>query len=289
MGFVVDLGRRGLRAGRWAVDPSVTSPLCAANAASTCSSPLRNVEEVERSGELAATASNSSGAIWSSRWAASRLSGSWPGLVATYSNGPPATWQTHSVRMNFKPGRRASFCGVPLAELRVVGTLPGDLVPDDRVAEMVDDRGNGEDATESLVQALLAHVDPPLSSRSRCTAVVWSDSTQGLTNSRRSLCLGTIGACARTGSCLRRLRSRGRVLPCDTPTAADWELQRSGAEEARTRVHRSPGAPEETGLDVEPGRLTGIYYGTTGRRRADPPRRLSRRLVADRQFPRPIA
>ena len=32
-----------------------------------------------------------------------------PGLVPTYSNGPPATWQTHSVRMNFRPGRRASF------------------------------------------------------------------------------------------------------------------------------------------------------------------------------------
>ena len=46
---------------------------------------------------------------------------------------------------------------MPLAECRVVGALARDGVLDDRIAEMVDDRGDREDATQSLVQALFGH------------------------------------------------------------------------------------------------------------------------------------
>src|SRR5512140_3427128 len=88
--------------------PSVTSPLCAENAASTCSFSSGGTLKCSRvRPSSAATSSNSSGDIRSSRWASSKPSGVLPGLVAEYWNGPPATLQTQSVRMNFSPGSRA--------------------------------------------------------------------------------------------------------------------------------------------------------------------------------------
>ena len=90
--------------------PSVTSPLCAANAART--------SFFSRSGTLkkssvrpssAATSSNWAGEIFSSRWATSKPTGVLPGFVAAYRKGPPATLQTHSVRINFRPGSLVRF------------------------------------------------------------------------------------------------------------------------------------------------------------------------------------
>jgi hypothetical protein len=44
-----------------------------------------------------------------SRWASSRPSGVWPGLVAVNWKGPPETLQTHRVRMNLRPGSLPRF------------------------------------------------------------------------------------------------------------------------------------------------------------------------------------
>jgi len=52
----------------------------------------------------AATSSNWAGEIFSSRWATSKPIGVLPGLVAVYWKGPPATLQTHRVRINLRPG-----------------------------------------------------------------------------------------------------------------------------------------------------------------------------------------
>src|SRR6185312_6118148 len=43
------------------------------------------------------------------RWASSRPSGVLPGLVAVYWKGPPEMLQTHSVRMNLRPGSLPRF------------------------------------------------------------------------------------------------------------------------------------------------------------------------------------
>ena len=59
-------------------------------------------------------------------------------------------------------GQPAELLGVPFAEGRVVGALTDDRVLHDRITEVVDDRRDGEYATESVVQGLLAHVRPPV-------------------------------------------------------------------------------------------------------------------------------
>ena len=105
----------------------------------------------------AATSSNSSGAIWNSRCASSSPRTVLPGSVGVYWNGPPATLHTHRVRMNFRPGSRPRLVGVPVAEGRVVRLLTDDRVLHDGVAEVVDDGGDGEDATEPFVEALFGH------------------------------------------------------------------------------------------------------------------------------------
>jgi hypothetical protein len=46
---------------------------------------------------------------------------------------------------------------VPLAQGGILGLLPDDRVLHDGVAEVVDDRGDGEYPTESFVEALLGH------------------------------------------------------------------------------------------------------------------------------------
>src|SRR4029453_14070250 len=45
----------------------------------------------------------------SSGWASSSPRGVLPGFVAVNERGPPATLQTHRVRMNFSPGSRSSW------------------------------------------------------------------------------------------------------------------------------------------------------------------------------------
>ena len=80
-----------------------------------------------------------------------------PGTVAVYSKGPPAMLQTHRVRMNFRPG---SLPRLLVCHSRSSGfgrLLTDDRVAHDRVAEMVDDRGDGERATESVVETCLSH------------------------------------------------------------------------------------------------------------------------------------
>src|SRR4029453_10019922 len=46
--------------------------------------------------------------MWRSRWASSSPRGVLPGFVAANVKGPPATLQTHRVRMNFRPGSLSS-------------------------------------------------------------------------------------------------------------------------------------------------------------------------------------
>jgi predicted kinase len=88
-----------------AIDPSVTSPLCAAKAAKTSSFSRGGTPKWSRErASSAATSSNSSGVMWRSRWACSNPRGVLPGFVGANENGPPATSQTQSVRMNFSPG-----------------------------------------------------------------------------------------------------------------------------------------------------------------------------------------
>ena len=88
-----------------AIDPSVTSPLCAAKAAKTSSFSRGGTPKWSRErASSAATSSNSSGVMWRSRWASSNPRGVLPRFVGANENGPPATSQTQSVRMNFSPG-----------------------------------------------------------------------------------------------------------------------------------------------------------------------------------------
>src|SRR5436190_17403280 len=47
--------------------------------------------------------------MWRSRWASSSPRAVLPGFVAENEKGPPATLQTHNVRMNFSPGSLASW------------------------------------------------------------------------------------------------------------------------------------------------------------------------------------
>src|SRR5436190_18477686 len=88
-----------------AIDPTVTSPLCAAKAAKTSSFSRGGTPKWSRErASSAATSSNSSGVMWRSRWASSNPRGVLPRFVGANENGPPATSQTQSVRMNFSPG-----------------------------------------------------------------------------------------------------------------------------------------------------------------------------------------
>ena len=54
-------------------------------------------------------------------------------------------------------GEAAEILGVPLTKGRVLRLLADDRVLHDGVAEVVDDGGDGECATESFVEALLGH------------------------------------------------------------------------------------------------------------------------------------
>src|SRR5262245_20133061 len=90
--------------------PAVTSSLWAAKAASTSAfSRFGTLKKSRVRPSSAATSSNSAGEIRSFRWASSRPSGVAPGLVAVNLNGPPETSQTHSVRMNLRPGSLPRF------------------------------------------------------------------------------------------------------------------------------------------------------------------------------------
>ena len=103
-----------------------------------------------------ATASNSSDVIPSRRCASSRPSFSCPGLRARILE-RPARDVAHPERPHeLEAGQSRKLGGVPLTKGRVGGPLPGDRVLDDRVAEVVDDRGDGEDAAQPLVQTLVA-------------------------------------------------------------------------------------------------------------------------------------
>jgi hypothetical protein len=89
-----------------------------------------------------------------SRWASSRPSGVLPGLVAVNWKGPPETLQTHSVRMNLRPGN-CQVLSVPSPQLRVLRLLADDGVLHDGVAEVVHYRCDSQDATQPLVQTFL--------------------------------------------------------------------------------------------------------------------------------------
>src|SRR5262245_55882468 len=90
--------------------PAVTSLLWAANAVRTSAfSRFGTLKKSRVRPSSAATSSNSAGEIRRFRWASSRPSGVVPGLVAVYWKGPPEMLQTHSVRMNLRPGSLARF------------------------------------------------------------------------------------------------------------------------------------------------------------------------------------
>src|SRR4030095_252355 len=60
-----------------------------------------------------------------------------------------------------QPWEPVQLVGMPLTKLGVLRCLADDGVLDDRVAEMVDHRSDGEHATQSFVQARLSHRPPP--------------------------------------------------------------------------------------------------------------------------------
>src|SRR4029453_14070249 len=61
-----------------------------------------------------------------------------------------------------QPRQSVQLVGMPLTKLRVLRCLADDGVLDDRVAEKVDHRSDGEHATQSVVQARLSHRPPPV-------------------------------------------------------------------------------------------------------------------------------
>src|SRR5947207_199359 len=65
---------------------------------------LRDLEMIQGPSEFRCDFVELWGEIRRLRWASSRPSGVAPGLVAANLKGPPATSQTHSVRMNLRPG-----------------------------------------------------------------------------------------------------------------------------------------------------------------------------------------
>jgi hypothetical protein len=67
--------------------------------------------------------------------------------VAENEKGPPATLQSHSVRMNLSPCQPVQLVGMPLTKLGVLRCLADDWVLDDRIAEVIDHRSDGEHAT----------------------------------------------------------------------------------------------------------------------------------------------
>src|SRR5436189_2876065 len=85
-----------------------------------------------------------------SRWASSSPRGVLPGFVAANVKGPPATLQTHSVRMNFSPG-----------------SLSNELVDQSRSAGLLDPWPTaGFSTTASLkwsITAAMANTPPNLS------------------------------------------------------------------------------------------------------------------------------
>ena len=163
------------------MDPSVTSPLCAAKAASTWlfSSSGTPKKSSDRASSPA-TASNSSDAISELPMGLLEAERIVARLGPDVLEGPAGDLADPQRAHELQARQAGQLLGVPLAQLGVVRTLPGDLVPDDRVAEMVHDRGDREDAAEALVQALLAHVDRPLSSRSPSGLPSRSDSNTSI-------------------------------------------------------------------------------------------------------------
>ena len=86
-----------------------------------------------------------------SRWASSRPSGVLPGLVAVNLNGPPETSQTHSVRMNLRPGSLPRFLVCHSRSCGFLDFSADDGVLHDGVAEVIHHRRDGEDAPQPLV------------------------------------------------------------------------------------------------------------------------------------------
>jgi len=110
----------------------------------------------------AATSSNSSGVMWSSRWASSSPRGVLPGFVAVNERGSTGDVADPQRAHELQPWQPAQLVGMPLTKLRVLRCLADDGVLDDRIAEVVDHRSNGEHATQSFVQARLCHARPLL-------------------------------------------------------------------------------------------------------------------------------
>ena len=80
-----------------------------------------------------------------------------PGTVADVLEGSAGDVADPQGAHELQAGQPAQVVGVPLPELRVGRLLTDDRVVHDRVAEMVDDRGDGERATESIVETCLSH------------------------------------------------------------------------------------------------------------------------------------
>jgi hypothetical protein len=66
--------------------------------------------------------------------------------------GPPETSQTHSPH-ELEAGQPCQVLGVPFPQLTVFGVLADDRVLDDGVAEVINDRRDGENAAQSLIQS----------------------------------------------------------------------------------------------------------------------------------------
>src|SRR4029078_12872400 len=135
-------------------EPAVPSFLCAANALSTSSfSRFGTLKKSRVRPSSAATSSNSAGEIWRPRWASSMPSVVAPGLVAVYWKGPPEMLQTQSVRMNLRPGSLPRFLVCHSASRGFLDFCPTMGVLHDGIAEGIDHRRDGEDASQPLVQA----------------------------------------------------------------------------------------------------------------------------------------
>ncbi len=139
-------------------DPSVTSGLWAAKAART--SPFSFGGTPKWSSEFASSRCDGIELVGRDPEPAMRLFQAQllvPWLRARILE-RPARDVAHPERPHeLETGQSRQLGGVPLPKGRVGGSLAGDRVLDDGVAEVVDDRGDGEDTSQPLVQTPVAH------------------------------------------------------------------------------------------------------------------------------------
>ena len=106
--------------------------------------------------------------MWSSRWASSSPRGVLPGFVAANVKGSTGDVADPQRAHELQPRQPVQLVGMPLMKIGVLRCLADDGILDDRIAEVIDHRCDGEHATQSFVQARLSHACPLPSFRVPC-------------------------------------------------------------------------------------------------------------------------